>query len=759
MLTNHVEKHQEAVTALSSSNSEEQLKAVRFIKNSIIGNITKKKLYMDLNVSPMLIKILSDGSYSNDMKIQASVIIASIANGNEQNILKLVEDGAVQPLLDTFSTEDPRLYEAAARALKSLLESDKTPHEIFFEEKYLKNIISHLKPCDSNLSGSIAMRNNPYRISEVTAQLISKISTSPEEQRKIVHQESIPLLLNLITSKYDFYPKVQEAALEALSCLCKENKDICIEVIDSPIDDEAQSTIKRFLKLVHSKRPEMKLLAITCLKNIYRSGASPEDLKKDILLIVLPALIKLLNITDSNISSQSIQTINAQERTPMIFSDLIAEDKDLQKAAMEGDAIAKLANIIKITSTEDEQNNYENYIPTNTTLHKERLRESSLFAIASICAYVEKYREQVIEAKLLPIIVQSMSHPNYSMRLAACNCIKSLSRSVKTLRTSLVDSGVINPLLKLLSDPDVEVQTEACAALCNVVLDFSPMKKVVLDNGGVQCLVNLVHSSNSNLRLNAIWALKNIVFNSESQIKDKIRKELGWDQLYMLINDKEFDIQEQAITLLRNMACSNEYDIEETIKGLGEARIVNIFETKLQWGIQNTNTDPKVDNIIIQITWALVNIFAGNEKHKKLLMTDTILNCLFQLITHKNEQIRLAVIWCCLNLTNPDDVGTPERKKKLTSLQFPNAFKMIINDPMIDVRNKVREILKHFEEPSETAAQPFNSSSLLMSINRSNESILSDLSLQNNNNNQLGDEEDDDYIDEFLPHTPDYSNF
>jgi len=79
------------------------------------------------------------------------------------------------------------------------------------------------------------MRNNPYRISEVTAQLISKISTSPEEQRKIVHQESIPLLLNLITSKYDFYPKVQEAALEALSCLCKENKDICIEVIDSPI--------------------------------------------------------------------------------------------------------------------------------------------------------------------------------------------------------------------------------------------------------------------------------------------------------------------------------------------------------------------------------------------------------------------------------------------------------------------------------------------------------------------------------------------
>jgi HEAT repeat protein len=695
---------------------------------------------MDLNVSPILIKILSDNIYNNDMKIQASVIIGSIANGNEQNILRLVEDGAIKPLLELFNTEDPRLYEAAARALKALLESDKTPHDTIFEEQYLKNIISHLKPCDSNLSGSIAMRNNPYRISEVTAQLISKISINTEEQNKIAHHEAIPLLLNLITSKYNFYPKVQEAALEALSCLCKENKDICMKVINSPIDDESGSTIKSLLNLVHSKRPEMKLLAITCLTNIYRSNTSNTDLKKDILLIVLPALIKLLNIPDSNVLSQSAQITNAQERAPMVFSYLISEDKDLQKAAMEGDAITKLANIIKMTSSEDEeQNNYENYILTNTTLHKERLRESSLFAIASICAYEEDYRKQVIEAKLLPIIVQSMSHPNFGIRMAACHCTKSLSRSVKTLRTSLVDSGVINPLLRLLSDPDIQVQNVACAALCNVVLDFSPMKKVVLENGGVQRLVTLVHSTNSSLRLNAIWALKNIVFSAESQIKDKIMKELGWDQLYTLINDEELDIQEQAINLLRNLACSNEYDIEETIKGLGETRIINIFETKLQWGIQNTNTNPKVDNIIIQTIWALVNIYAGNEEHKKLLMTDNILNCLFQFITHKNEIIRLAVIWCCLNLTNPDDIGTPERKKKLISLNFPNAFKIIINDPKIDVRNKVKEILKHFEEPVEK--QSYNT--LLMPLNRS-ESLLSSLSLQNNNQSEVNIEEFED---------------
>jgi len=44
--------------------------------------------------------------------------------------------------------------------------------------------------------------------------------------------------------------------------------------------------------------------------------------------------------------------------------------------------------------------------------------------------------------------------------------------------------------------------------------------------------VSLVHSMDSNLRLNAIWALKNIVFSAESNIKEQIIKELGWEQLY-----------------------------------------------------------------------------------------------------------------------------------------------------------------------------------------------------------------------------------
>ena len=98
-------------------------------------------------------------------------------------------------------------------------------------------------------------------------------------------------------------------------------------------------------------------------------------------------------------------------------------------------------------------------------------------AIAAICSLKEECRKQVIDAKVLPHIVSALENPDASIRAAACQCTRSLSRSVKNLRTNLVDAGIAVPLVKLLSDDSMDVQTTASATICNLVLDFSPMKK------------------------------------------------------------------------------------------------------------------------------------------------------------------------------------------------------------------------------------------------------------------------------------------
>jgi hypothetical protein len=185
-----------------------------------------------------------------------------------------------------------------------------------------------------------------------------------------------------------------------------------------------------------------------------------------------------------------------------------------------------------------------------------------LLAVAAVSSLTEMARRQVVEQKLLPFIIQGLSHKENQIRLASCKCALSLSRSVKNIRTSLMDANIAEPLFKLLYDPDLNIQTTVSATLCNIILDFSPMKQVVIEKGAVSRLVELVHSQNQTLRLNGIWALKNMLFQSELLTKTTVIENLTWDKLLeyvssngRLISDPEFAIQEQSLCLLRNLAC------------------------------------------------------------------------------------------------------------------------------------------------------------------------------------------------------------
>ncbi|KAJ3060635.1 Armadillo repeat-containing protein 8, partial [Quaeritorhiza haematococci] len=315
-----------------------------------------------------------------------------------------------------------------------------------------------------------------------------------------------------------------------------------------------------------------------------------------------------------------------------------------------------------------------------------------------------------------------MSHPrNVGIRSAACACTRSLSRSVKNLRTNLVDAGVAIPLFGLLSDENVTVRTTASATLCNIVLDFSPMKKTVLENGGVEKLVQLVRrkrggeggsrhghetaqdawsggvgpehdqeNDEGGLRLNAVWALKNLLYQADSDIKAKVMRELGWDHLYRLIVDDEIGMQEQALNLLRNLACGKQNDIENVFNGIGEERLVGILEDKLM----NLG---EYEEIILQTLYIVVNVATGNERHKRAMMnSEKILRNVVKYLSHPKSAIRIASTWCIINLTWTDDVNFAERVGRLREMGVETALREMVEDPDIDVKDRVRTALNHF---------------------------------------------------------------
>ncbi|CAG8447099.1 5635_t:CDS:10 [Scutellospora calospora] len=700
-------KHNQAVLDLNSSDPTVRVKALRFIKNNIIGNKTKKDLYIGLNVIPKLVTFfIENESVDPQIQIQAAIVLGSFAygsayffystqnifeccakfkrsflcqKGGEENVTEIVKHEAVKPLLECISSKnDPRLIEAAARALKAIYKCPTADKNDIFQGYHLQDLITLLDP------EALSPKTDREKIAsvhtaELAATIIARCCDTNEQQIQIAQAGAFPKLVNLLTCGFS---KAQEAALDALAYLCRENSDFGKEIVKTK-SETSENPVKIMLNLIRDKSPTMRLISAKCLTHLCRAKAIDEYLN-DITLAVLPTLVKLLD-----------EKGPVREEAPHVLAYLIRDNEELQKAACDSEAVPKLADFV--THIGDQNGSYYDPLGDEDSLYIELIEidnktQNALMALAAISSLTDEGRKLVVDAKIIPHIVAGMSHRSYGVRAAACQCTRSLSRSVSILRTNLVDAGIATPLFKLLSDESTDVQTMACATLCNLVLEFSPMRKQIMEQGGIEKLVKLVHSPDNTLRLNAIWALKNLVYHAESEVKYRVMEVLTYITMEKLIEDSELDVQEKALNLLRNLACPKPEDIEEVFKGLTETRLMNIIESKLcSWSIE----------IIKQILFVINNIATGNERHKKTIMARTnILTHIKNYMSHQNPEIRVAAVWCLINLTWMEDRHSSSqlRVRELRQFGFEDIVKNMADDENLDVREKVKMALVQFSQ-------------------------------------------------------------
>ncbi|RUS30099.1 armadillo-type protein [Jimgerdemannia flammicorona] len=704
-----VSKHELAISHLASSEPHDRLKALRFIKNSVIGNRTKKDLYIQLGAVPRLVGFLNAGAGDNDMQVnvQAAIVLGSFAYGNEENVSVLVEAKAIPPLLDCLSIhrepmgsetsiKNMKLLEAAARALKAVLSSSKAPKDDVFMDQHLTDLVALLDVSSFVAHG--ADETSCVRIAELAASILARCCDTADQQLQIAATGAIPLLIRLIGCGF---AKAQEAALDALASLGRQNTELGKLIANTKVNGD-MSTTAIMLKLVRDKCPSMRLMAATCLTNLYRANVLPET-SADVTLVVLPTLVKLLK-----------EGGTVQERAPLVLADLVKESETAQRAAFDADAIPRLAEILNHVN-EDEVGMLD------MSGHTDKLKENMLVAIAAMSLMNMDCRTQAINAKVLPHVVAGLSHKSPSVRLAACKCARSLSRSVKEVRTSLVDAGVTLPLLKLLSDDSPSMQAEACGALCNIVLDFSPMKQTVIDNGGIEYFVNFTRSTDPHIRLNSVWALKNLLYRATMASKIAVMRQLTYPRLRELLDDQEPLVQEQAVTMFSNLVHSGEavrvlqfrgvarkivwrvsfgseniLDVEEAFKGFGEQQLLDMLESK--FSLVSVSTSWKTIETALS---ALANILCGAERHKQIIMNrPKLLNALLSFMDHDRAVVRCATIWCVINLTWRDDdessAAVAERVRHLREMGFEEKLKLMVSDPELDVRDRVRTAASHF---------------------------------------------------------------
>lgn len=307
------------------------------------------------------------------------------------------------------------------------------------------------------------------------------------------------------------------------------------------VEDDENALVAWLLYIVRGEGGTTRLMAAWVLTIIYRSGLTNRRRETGLALLLVPLLVRMLdkglktagdgqNAYDNSVLRSSTWVI--KEQAPAILAMLIVDSVELQRAAVEGDAIKKLSQLLKESydplptmsttslwspepSSPDEMDIRESAHasklgPTGLSPnahHVVKMREAVLLAFAAIAPVKDEYRKAIIENGIVPFVIDSLKPYNNSstsatimepkqpamnekgrtgltgnptpVLLAACGAARALSRSVSTLRTSLIDAGIAAPLFLLLEHESMEVQVAATAVVCNLILEFSPMREVM----------------------------------------------------------------------------------------------------------------------------------------------------------------------------------------------------------------------------------------------------------------------------------------
>ncbi|XP_017983156.1 PREDICTED: armadillo repeat-containing protein 8 isoform X3 [Theobroma cacao] len=618
----------ELLSRLASSEPEVKLRALREVKNQIIGNRTKKLSFLKLGAVPAVAGILADSADDvidcnnndcnvnnniNSILVQSAAALGSFACGFDAGVQAVLDAGAFPNLLRLLSNSNEKVVDAGARALRMIYQSKLAPKYDFLQQKNMEFLISLLNSENENVSG-------------LGASIITNSCETSLEQ-KALFDAGILRRLNSLLECGSLSQK--DASLESLASIFKNNS----EVVSKFAGPEIERPLGSIIDLLKDRYPRTRLLACMCL--IVIRSTSP-NLLQDIGIKskLIHILIELLDDPGQ-----------VGDEAPFAFSSLIAQKEDLQKLALEANAIDKLHHHLQKGS-----------------LHPRRY-EGILLALADMCSKLESCRSKFLSLQVLNLVTDALTVDSADVRTAACICLKSVTRSIKVA---------------------------ALGAISNVVVDFTTHKCIFVQCGGMKQLVQLATSMESAVRSNALWALKNFVFLADNRLKESVFSELTASLLSSLICDPEPSVQEQALALVRNLVdgCINSVEFMFAEDGL----ILGAIGRQLQSTVKA--------EIGIQGMYALCNVASGNEFHKEAVMhqlfpqmVDKNQSFMINFLQSNDSQLRTATVWTIVNLTCRSSPGAFGRLVKLRNAGIVSQIKNMVNDPCVDVKLRVRTVL------------------------------------------------------------------
>ena len=151
--------------------------------------------------------------------IEVAPIIASLA---QYEPTPLLNSGILASLFACLNQSDLKLVESCTRAIRALVQNPRLlEHQI--ENVHITALLKLASETDTNSKMII-------QIADVALMILCRLALIERVRHLIIECEGIPVLIEWLNEKWNLFPRVQEAALDALASLCIGNAAFANEI-------------------------------------------------------------------------------------------------------------------------------------------------------------------------------------------------------------------------------------------------------------------------------------------------------------------------------------------------------------------------------------------------------------------------------------------------------------------------------------------------------------------------------------------------
>lgn len=732
-------------------NEGQLLSGLKQLKNCVIGHDEEKAAFIAReDVIPTLLDLCENGP-SDDVRVEAIVILGSFAYGSDSVVGDLLKHPIVPVIQQTLERAHAKrrdvIVRACIRILAAILHKHGSGGVYMAEYPGIVNVLNELLWTPTTPSATVT------QCCRLVPLLVESSKRNKAEGQNIPSlaplAQCLSARISMLMGKYDQHAQgvrksssSLEAAIAALANIitpAQAKNLLSGGAISSPPGAESSSSgvpgprsadkfIQGMVSLTRDDDMQMRLSAVELLTKLQEHAVS-ESQKDEMVQPLLPTLVPILD-----------ESLGEDPRVALALARICRDDEHSSAMAVEVDVVKKICNVLKTT-------------PDERICLKSDVVANNLLALAGIGAHKDRFRSEITDNGGLGIInrifalklemyngdedEETVIYAIRSVKTAACYVLRSLSRSVSLLRTSLSSTEIVDGIMEMLEsgsnntedenkmdleeegeghsmssksvsrtsaiDDSPEVRSAVMAAICNLILEFSPLQKPLIDKGLLAIIIDHAHSPHPPLRLNSVWALKHATFSASQEIKDAVLTQMGSSYLIELCHDPELDVQEQAMAFLRNLVCRNTDAVDRLFTDLGIDTVFAMIEEKLA----NGSFYDRHPDILVSTVYTLVHIAAGAESHRDLItQRDGMLRKLLPLLPHQDSELRVAIVWLMINLTwIEEDYNTSSirsesckiRAHKIAQLGFKEALQERSRDSSLDVRERTKTALFQIE--------------------------------------------------------------